>query len=169
MPKGIEIERKFVIHMPDIELISAFRGYTVSEITQTYLKTDDGSTLRVRARKYADRVQYTETRKIRIDVSSVNEIEREITADEYESLLSLSRDDSSPIHKTRHTFEYIGHTIEIDVYPQWTSFCIMEVELERADEDVELPKIIRILYEVTGDRKYSNAGMAKEFPPEPQG
>jgi CYTH domain-containing protein len=43
----------------------------------------------------------------------------------------------------------------------------MEVELERADESIEFPSLIRIFAEVTGERAYSNAAMAEEFPPEP--
>lgn len=168
MPKGIEIERKYIIHMPDVELLREFRGYTVSNITQTYLHTDDGSTLRVRKREYSDRTSYTETRKIRIDKMSVEELEREISAVEYAALLEYARDDSAPITKTRHTFEYMGHTVEIDIYPQWKSFCIMETELEHPDEEVAYPSVIKILYEVTGDKRYSNAGMAKEFPEEPK-
>ena len=168
MPKGIEIERKYIIHMPDVEMLREFRGYTVSSITQTYLRTDDGSTLRVRKREYADHTSYTETRKIRIDKMSVEELEREISAEEYATLLQSARDDSTPIRKTRHTFDYMGHTVEIDVYQEWQSFCIMETELEHTDEEVTYPSVIKILYEVTGDKRYSNAGMAREFPEEPK-
>ena len=167
MPFGIEIERKYVIYKPDADLLSSFRGYTVSKITQTYLNSDDGSTHRVRKRDFGDRISYTETRKIRIDKMSVEEREREIDETEYLSLLENARSDSSPIEKTRHTFEYMGHTVEIDVYPQWQNFCIMETELESRDEDVEYPAIIKIHHEVTGDKRYSNAGMAREFPEEP--
>jgi CYTH domain-containing protein len=167
MPKGIEIERKYIIHMPNTEDLSSFRGYTKSNIIQTYLKTDDGSTLRVRRREYKNGTVFTETRKIRIDSISVQELEREISSEEYENLLSLAREDSKPVCKTRHTFEYMGHTVEIDVYPQWQSFAIMEVELECADESIEFPSLIRIFAEVTGERAYSNAAMAEAFPPEP--
>ncbi len=167
MPCGIEIERKYIIHMPDIELVSSFRGYTKSEITQTYLKAPEGVTRRVRKRAYADRVEYTENLKRRLDHISATEDERLITEEEYLALLSEIKEGTAPLHKCRHTFEYMGHTVEIDVYPNWKSFCIMETELERADESVSYPAIIRILYEVTGDRRYSNAGMAESFPPEP--
>lgn len=168
MPKGIEIERKYIIHMPDAELLSAFRGYTVSRITQTYLNSGDGSTLRVRKREYDDHTSYTETRKIRIDEMSVEELEREISEEEYLFLIDSPREDSSPITKTRHTFEYMGHTVEVDMYPQWSHFCIMETELESRDEEVSYPSVIKIFCEVTGDKRYSNAAMAKEFPAEPE-
>ncbi len=167
MPNGIEIERKYIIFMPDIESVSAFRGYTKSKIIQTYLRSEEGTTRRVRKREFDSHTVYTETVKRRIDSISSREDERNITEDEYTSMLSEVKEGTSPVNKTRHTFEYMGHTIEIDVYPRWEHFCIMETELEDKDESVSLPAFIKILYEVTGEKRYSNAGMAEDFPPEP--
>ena len=166
MPKGIEIERKYIIMKPEVAKLRAFSGYTVSEITQTYLTSSDGSTRRVRKRDFGDHISYTETRKIRIDKISSEEREREISEEEYTSMLSEKRSDSAPVRKTRHTFEYMGHTVEIDIYPQWQSTCIMETELESREETVIYPDLIKILREVTGEKRYSNAGMAREFPEE---
>ncbi len=168
MPNVIEIERKYIIMKPEVESLCCFSSYTVSEITQTYLNSDDGSTRRVRKRDYGDRIAYTETRKIRIDKISSEELEREISEEEYLSLLGNAREDSAPVRKTRHTFEYMGHTVEIDIYPLWKNTCIMETELESRDEEVSYPEFIKIVREVTGDKRYSNAAMAKEFPEEPK-
>lgn len=167
MPNGIEIERKYIIHIPDIDTVSAFAGYTKSTIIQTYLESPEGTTRRVRKRKFADHTVYTETIKKRIDKISSREDESEITEEKYISMLSEMKHGTSPLHKTRHTFEYMGHTIEIDIYPQWKKFCIMETELGDKDEYVAIPAFIKILYEVTGEKRYSNAKMAESFPPEP--
>jgi CYTH domain-containing protein len=43
----------------------------------------------------------------------------------------------------------------------------METELGDKDEYVDIPAFIKILYEVTGEKRYSNAKMAESFPPEP--
>ncbi len=166
MPKGIEIERKYIISMPDMRELSLQLAYTVSRITQTYLESDEGLTHRVRERKFEDHIQYTETKKIRIDKMSVHELEREISEDEYNRLLSLIKKGTKPIYKTRHTFEYIGKTIEIDAYPDWQRTCIMETELEDREEQIVFPSFIKVIKEVTGDSRYSNAGMAKAFPAE---
>ena len=166
MPKGIEIERKYVIAMPDAAELSAEPSYTVSHITQTYLESEEGLTHRVRERRFATHTQRTETKKIRIDRMSVHELEREISEEEYNRLVKSIRQGTRPLKKTRHTFDYLGKTIEIDVYPGWTRTCIMETELERRDEQVVFPPFIKIIKEVTGDRRYSNAEMAKEFPKE---
>ena len=79
----VEIERKFVIAMPDISFISTLDGYSFSDIEQTYLCSDEGVTRRVRARKYQGRTVYTETKKMRIDKMSAHEDEREISREEY--------------------------------------------------------------------------------------
>lgn len=166
MPKGIEIERKYIIAMPDVERLSLLPSYTVSSITQTYLESEEGLTHRVRKRRFNDRIQYTETKKIRINKISVHELEREISEDEYMSLLPLIKKGTKHLQKNRHTFEHLGKTIEIDIYPDWERTCIMETELESEDECVIFPDFIEIIKEVTGDRRYSNAGMAESFPAE---
>ena len=58
------------------------------------------------------------------------------------------------------------HTVEIDIYPEWDSTAILEVELRSRDEQISLPDFIKILKEVTGDKRYSNASMSRTFPEE---
>ena len=166
MSVPVEIERKYVILLPSTEILRAQEGYTVSEIRQTYLKSEPGVTHRVRMRSYADRTVYTETRKTRIDRMSSFEDEREISREEYGLLLELRHPDTVTLTKTRHTFLYLGKTFEIDVYPEWQRSCIMETELESREESVGMPDFIRVLTEVTGDKKYSNASMSHSFPAE---
>ena len=43
----------------------------------------------------------------------------------------------------------------------------MEIELEKREESVEIPDFIEIIRDVTGDKAYSNAAMARAFPTEP--
>ena len=166
MPKGIETERKFVIERPQESLLRAQDGYTVSRITQTYLSSEPSVTHRVRRREYADRVVYTETRKIRISALSAIEEEREIDEATYEACLGRIKEGTRSVIKTRHTFPYGGHTVEIDVYPEWQKSCILEVELPSEDAALTLPPFLTLVREVTGDRSYSNAAMAHRFPEE---
>lgn len=163
----IEIEKKYVIEMPSIAALSELDGYTKSEITQTYLLSHPHVTHRVRRREFADGVVYTETKKVRIDKISSYEDEREITEAEYLELLALSDPSASPVEKTRHTIPLGGLTLEIDVYPAWKQCCIMEIELPSREALPTIPSYIKILLDVTGDKRYSNASMARSFPPEP--
>ena len=164
---NLEIERKYIIEKPQIDKMRECGAYTSSEIVQIYLDAEAGVTRRVRSRAYADgRVQYFETEKRRVDKMSAEERERKITKAEFDNFSLQIVQDTRPIIKTRHTFDYLGQTFEIDVYPEWERTCIMETELPSRDTEVKMPDFIRIIAEVTGDKRYSNAAMSKSFPKE---
>lgn len=164
--KNLEIERKYVIEKPSPERMAAESSYTSSDIVQIYLTSPAGVTRRVRSRKYASGTRYFETSKIRVDKMSSEEYEREIEKGEFDKLSEEIAEGSRPIVKTRHTFDYMGQTFEIDVYPDWERTCIMETELPSRDTNVTFPDFIRIIAEVTGDKRYSNAAMSRKFPEE---
>ena len=163
---GLEIERKYIIEMPDVSVLSQQPEYTVSGILQIYIQGAIGETHRVRRRDFSNRVVCTETRKIRIDKISSTEIEGEISIEEFDRLALTILDGTQPINKLRHTFIYEGQIFEIDVYPQWKNTAIMETELDDPKKEVKIPSFINILREVTGNKAYSNAGMSRRFPKE---
>ena len=162
----LEIERKYIIKMPALDLLAATEGGTHSRITQTYLSSPSGITHRVRRREYDDRIDYTETKKVRIDRISVYEDERELSAEEYDALLASADPARTPIIKERYTIPAGGLTVEIDVYPQWTRTAIMEIELPSRETEPPIPPFLTVIREVTGVREYSNAAMSKAFPEE---
>ena len=166
LKRGIEIERKYIIAMPDTSALAAMPGYGVSEIVQTYLASSDAVTHRVRARSSAGNTKYYETVKTRIDAMSAVEDEGEITRGEYEDLILKIAEGTAPVLKTRHIFRYGERMIEIDVYPEWRNTAILEVELPTRETVVELPEFIKVIREVTGIKRYSNAAMSRAFPPE---
>lgn len=166
MSTQVEIERKYIIAKPNTFDMQAMGDYTSSDIVQIYLKSTPAVTRRIRSRAYSDSTVYTETVKVRIDAISANESEREITAEQFFELSREIADGSRPLRKTRHTFSYGNHTVEIDVYPEWENTAVLEVELRGRDELVILPDFIEIIKEVTGDKRYSNAQMSRAFPEE---
>lgn len=160
----IETERKFLIDMPDLTVLRRQKGYRKSRIEQVYLPDAPGVTHRIRARKTKGKTVYTETIKTRISAMSAIEDEKEITAEEYHRL-RLARDKKRRIvYKTRHLFYINGQSYEIDVYPQKNRSCILETELPSEESEVILPDFLHVIREVTGDRRYTNASLAKEFP-----
>ncbi len=163
---GIEIERKYVIKMPDISILSSQPSYRRYEIVQTYLKSIPGVTRRVRSLSLGNATRYIETVKVRIDQMSSTEVENELTKDQYSELLEESDPTASPITKVRHRFIIDGQPFEVDVYPQWQNTAIMETELENREKKVEIPPFIEIIREVTGEKSYTNASMSREFPKE---
>ena len=166
MKNNTEIERKFIIALPDLKMLSRLEGYDKSEIEQTYLESPPHVTHRVRARRRANSVVFTETKKVRIDKMSAYEDEREIGVSEYRERLENIKDGTRTLYKTRHVFAYADHMIEIDVYPEWRETAVMEIELSSRDEKIELPAYTRVIREVTGMREYSNAAMSERFPDE---
>ncbi|MBQ8528710.1 MAG: CYTH domain-containing protein [Clostridia bacterium] len=163
---AVEIERKYIIKLPKLSELRSMPEYTESEIEQIYLDAPKGETLRIRRRTWQGRVEYIETRKIRIDKMSATELERSLTPEEYSALSERRLRGTLPIYKTRYTFRYEGQTFELDVYPRWQRTCIMETELPTRDTAVKFPEFIEIIREVTGIKEYSNAGMSRAFPDE---
>ncbi len=163
---NVEIEKKYVIIKPDISVLREQESFSESEILQIYLPSEPGRTRRVRRRAYADRTVYIETQKIRIDKMSSTEIEREVSADEFEKMAANIADGTRPLNKTRYTFVYRGQLFEVDVYPEWEHTCIMETELPTRETAVDFPDFIRIVRDVTGVKEYSNAAMSRSFPKE---
>lgn len=159
-----EIERKFLIEYPDVNELEAYPESTKSEISQTYLLTDDGFTSRVRKRTTNGATKYIFTEKKRVNDVKCIENEREITKEEYNDLLKLADPERNTIEKTRYCLPYGGRVVEIDIYPFWTDRAIAEVEMEDEGESVRLPGFIKIIREVTSEKAYKNVALAKEIP-----
>ena len=160
---GYEIERKFLIQRPDDAWLEAkCRG---SHIIQTYLKSEaPGYNERVRRREDKSAVVYTHTVKRRLSDLRREEREREISEEEYRTLLRRADPERRVIEKRRYVLAYGGKDFEIDVYPFWQDKAVMEIELTDETETVKLPPEIELIKEVTRDRRYTNAALAKAIP-----
>ncbi len=159
-----EIERKFLIAYPDVSVLRAMDGCHVARIEQTYLLATDGVARRVRRLESERGVRYIETVKRRVSDLRAVEEERELTAEEYASLLTLADPMRRTIDKTRYSVPYGGHTVEVDVYDFWQDRATAEVELASEDEAVMLPDFLTVIREVTADARYKNVNLARELP-----
>ena len=160
---GYEIERKFLIRRPAAAWLEA--NCQGTDIIQTYLKAEaPGYNERVRRREGKNGVVYTHTVKRRISDLRREEQEREISEGEYRALLQRADPERRSIEKRRYVLAYEGKEFEIDVYPFWQDRAVMEIELADEAETVKLPPEIEIIKEVTRDRRYTNAALAKEIP-----
>ena len=160
---GMEIERKFMIAMPEKEFLDSLDS---TEISQTYLLGEKSATERVRKRGRGDTFTYTHTIKYKISNISRREDEREISLEEYETLLNRADPERRTIEKIRYCYEYAGAMWEIDVFPFWKDKAVMEIELGAEDERVIFPDNISVIRELTDDKRYTNAAMAKSIPEE---
>ena len=134
MTESLEIERKFLIEMPDRTLLD--RCPVRWEMWQTYLLSRPGVSARVR-RRVGETEQFFHTEKQRLTDRTCVEREREIDAREYEALLAQRDPARVTIHKVRYCVPEGGLVFEIDVYPFWRRLAVMEVELQREEQKLE--------------------------------
>lgn len=162
----LEIERKYIIFMPDTDMLDAMPGEKW-DVIQTYLSgTAEQGSRRVRRirEKSGERWFYSE--KIRLNATTRIEREREIDAGEAAELLKEADGEKQPIEKKRWRIPYGGKTVEIDVFPFWGHQAFCEVELEREDEEFALPPWIRVYREVSSEDRYTNNNLARHIPEE---
>jgi CYTH domain-containing protein len=152
---------KYLIDYPDTAWLEALPNCRRVEIIQTYLKTDDGSEMRVRQRGADGHyIYYLTTKKPVSDVKRI-EIERRLSKDEYLRLLMDADPDRRPIRKTRYCLTHENQYFEIDVYPFWKDQAIAEIELRDENLPVYFPEQLKIRREVTGEEAFKNAALAR--------
>ncbi len=164
---SIEIERKYLIRMPDEGVLSSMPGCQLWEIEQTYL-TDgpQGETRRVRKVRCEGRETLYRTEKHRISAMANVEDESEITAQEYASLLLQADPSLQTIYKRRYRIPYLGQMLEIDIYTFWKDQATLEVELADEEQRVVLPDYVKVIREVTQEHAYKNRYLAEHVPTE---
>ena len=158
-----EIERKYLIKMPDMEILRKQKNYKDAEMTQMYM-SDKGEYAGMRIRKSVCEGKTTCKKTFKRDITALKriEIEEEISEEEYNAMSEQRDEKYAPIHKRRHSFEYKGQIVEVDIYDFWTDRATAEVELADEAQRVELPEFIDVIKEVTEDKRYRNRSLARE-------
>lgn len=159
-----EIERKYLIRMPDTAALARMPDCRILSMEQTYLTAEQGETHRVRTVREGERMAYIETVKARVNALTAVEREGEISAERYAALLTLADPARHPIIKTRYCVPVGARVAEIDVYPFWQDRAILEIELADERETVLLPPFLQVIREVTADFRYKNVNLAKSVP-----
>ncbi len=163
----LEIERRFLCEMPNTAELAAAYDLTVSEITQTYLSpTPYWTSERVRSRTTDGVRVLTHTAKRRLSRDTAIEEERVIGEEEYHALLRLRDETRRPIEKRRIALSHAGLVFEIDIYPFWEKHAVMEVELPTSETPLHFPDFVRVIREITGDKRFSNHALAEHVPSE---
>lgn len=158
----LEIERKFLIAYPTDELLNSFEGVVKKDICQTYLLSPSGLNERVRKVIQDGTVTYYHTRKSFISKLTRQEAEEQIGEEEYNQLLAKADPACAPLYKTRYCIPYKnGSVLEIDVYPFWKNKAVLEIELESENSLFSIPSGIKVIREISGEKKYSNIHLAK--------
>lgn len=163
IPVPIEIEHKFLIEMPNLEVLNENFKLNRINIIQTYLVNNSEIEERVRQREVDGTYTFYHTFKGKASENGLERTEREkrITVNEYLSLLHRADRSLAQISKSRYTFTYKNKYFELDVYPFWSDKAILELEVSSKDETFEIPKEIKVIEEVTHKPEYKNKALAK--------
>lgn len=169
MTTQLEIERKFLVHFPKSweELSELFDDLVdVKRITQLYLKPkgDDPS---ARVRKTVEgltgntKTVYHFNQKKHVEQGVNEETEHEISKSKYESYLKEPHPTKVPVEKTRFVFKYNDQIFELDVFKgPLKGLAILEIELKDKNDKVELPPFLKVIEEVTKDKRFNNFSLA---------
>lgn len=157
----LEIERKYLIKIPDISILKQQSVYMRIEMEQAYLK-NQGETAGMRIRKSTldGKTSYKKTYKRNITNITRIEIEDDISEQTWLELLKEVDPESVPIKKVRHCFMYKGQLFELDIYPFWNDRAILELEISSENQEIEIPPFIEIIKEVTEDKRYTNRSLS---------
>ena len=146
-----ETERKFLVDSEKLSKINLSDG---EKIFQGYLSNEKNCTVRIRLKKNRG---FLTVKGATVGISR-KEFEYEIPADDAEEILQLCG--TKIIKKTRYKFEFAGKVWEIDFFEdRHEGLILAEVELETADEIIDLPDWIK--EEVSRDPRYFNSNLCK--------
>jgi CYTH domain-containing protein len=159
---GLEIERKYLLdEAPSTADLAAF-GARATRIEQVYLRSADSWVRRARRIEEDGRVRHVLTRKRDREGIVRDEIEVDVTPEEYGRLLADADPARRVIRKVRHVIPYGRWTLELDVFSEPAGLVLLEVELDDSDDVPELPPEIaaRVVREVSIDPAYANYTLA---------
>lgn len=157
----LEIERKFLIHYPDIASLQQMPDYHAVHMEQSYLLADGGFPGgRIRRITEGNVVRCVYTYKEKISDLTRREFERDISEEEYAALLRRKIPDTITIEKDRHSFCYDGLTYELDIYAFWGDRATLEAEVDSEDTPIPIPPCVQLIKEVTHDRRYNNSQLS---------
>lgn len=158
---GLEIEHKYVIKKVDLETLKKSYSVKVIKVNQIYLKATEGER-RVRREEIDGKIVYVYTEKKGSGLVR-EETEKEITEKEFLEYL-LDRDyDLNEISKVRYVIPYEGHNLEIDNYNVLEDYAILEVEVSSEKDIFKIIPQIKLVLEVTDDKRFKNKNLAKDI------
>ena len=150
MNNGLEIERKFLLKNDNWR-----EGAVGVHYKQAYLNEKGDNTVRVRIEG--------EKAKLTIKGKSSNisrlEFEYDIPMEDAEALFSLAK--TPIVEKYRYKIMYAGNCWEVDEFLGLNrGLVVAEIELESETQPFEKPDWIGM--EVSGDKRYTNANLARK-------
>lgn len=160
IPEPLEIERKFLIEYPDLQLLDEMEVCRRIPITQAYLTTPEEGRFRIRKRGDGGDVLYIKTVKHKINDLIRIEIEDYISEKEFYSYLNRRECIEGIISKDRYCFVWDSQYFELDVYPFWRDRATLELELLSENQQYRLPDFVKLIRDVSLEKEYRNKHLA---------
>jgi CYTH domain-containing protein len=160
-PAALEIERKYRLAAAPDPVVLAAHGAQAYRIDQVYLVQPPAGRRVRRIERPDGTVEHRFTQKTHKRDLVREELEYPIGADEYEALLADADPASRPIRKVRFVVPHGEQHLEIDVFEQPPGLVLVEVELQTEHEPVALPDWLGPHRDVSTDRRYMNANLAR--------
>lgn len=152
----LEIEKKWLIDFANIPYNLAKAD--IEKIEQTYICFSP----EIRVRRINDGQRYTFTVKTGITEDGMirNELEEEITKEEYENM--IIKKEGNTINKTRYQIFDNGYVYAIDIFSgDLTGLAYLEVEFKNEDEAHNFMAPDWVKKDVTADLNYKNGYLAR--------
>ncbi len=158
IPQPLEIERKFLIARPSGSALTGLDFCDYVEISQAYVDNAAGR-YRVRRRGKGNDFIYIKTQKIKISEERRIETENRISKAEYEAAICGQK----LLSKRRYLILSGGKYFELDVFPFWKDFALLEIELKDEAEMFDLPPFVNVIKEVSADKNFRNSVIAHKY------
>lgn len=163
LPEPLEIERKFLIEYPNINVLQSMKACRCIPIAQAYMNTPEEGLFRVRKRGKGSGAVYIKTKKYKINDLKRIEIETHISEKEYLSYLSQREYMQGIIAKDRYCFVWKSTYYELDVYPFWNDKATLEIELLHEEQEYEIPDFLTLIRDVSFEKEYRNKRLAVKY------
>ena len=153
-------KRKYLISMPDFDVLRQKYGMADVDMMQTYLHSaTPGIERRVRQQMNGSEYLYFYTEKRFSEDGTCWVTERPIPGKDYVSYLMEGDTAFHSVRKTKLRFTYDSRRMEIDVYPFSHEHAILFVYGSR--DELKLPPELEFIKEVTGLPEYKNRSLAQ--------
>ena len=117
--------------------------------------------VRLRRRDWNGKVVNVHTTKKKVSGHEEIITERQVPNALYESLMQQADSYRQTIHKNRKSFIWKGQYFELDTYLNLPEpLTILETKGITEDEDVRFPPFVRVLADITCNKKYYNYTLA---------
>ena len=156
-PYPLQIQRKYLVEKVDLEKIEKVKLVKL-ELEQYIIESGSIEYIYRKTGKDGEE-KYTLITKIDTEINNERiTTQRKISEEEY--YLNLPKEDM-PIKKTRYCFEYQNEYFRLDIFHNGLQ--MLEVETTSSNEDVSIPKFMKIKEEVTNNTDYRNASLYKKI------